>query len=136
MMLRRTLPYLAALVVGVVTGVLGTFGHRSLVPVGLACALVACVGAAVWVRATFGPTPLMAYVVGWVVAVQALAAGGPGGDVQVVADTTGLVWAYGTVVLMVAVLWLPRSWFADVAPRRAARPGPEVTATTEGETLG
>jgi len=135
MTLRRTLQHLAALVVGVVLGVLGTFGHRSVVPLGLALAVVACVGAAVWVRATLGPLPLMAYVVGWVVAVQVLAAGGPGGDVQVVADTPGYVWAYGTVVVMGAVLGLPRSWFADVAPGRA-RQGPPAPTDRQDENLG
>ena len=121
MTLHRTLSFLAALVVGVVIGVLGTFGHRSLVPVGLVLGLVASVGAAVWMRSTFGPMSVMAYLVGWVVAVQVLAAGGPGGDTQVVADATGYVWAYGTVLLVLAVLWLPRSWFADVAAGRTRR---------------
>lgn len=132
---HRILHLLAALAVGVTVGALGTFGHRSLAPWGLVLGIVASVAAAVWLRATFGPVPVMAYVVGWVVAVQVLAAGGPGGDAQVVADTTGYVWVYGTVLLVIATLWLPRSWFADVEARW---PGArrEVPAATDGQNVG
>lgn len=132
---HRILHLVAALAVGIVVGVLGTFGHRSLVPWGLVLGLVASVAAAVWVRATFGPVPVMAYLVGWVVAVQVLAAGGPGGDVHVVADTTGYVWAYGTVLLVLGTLFLPRSWFADVEARRAGA-RPEVPPSPEAGNVG
>ena len=132
---HRILHLLAALAVGVTVGALGTFGHRSLVPWGLVLGIVASVAAAVWLRATFGPVPVMAYVVGWVVAVQVLAGGGPGGDTQVVADTTGYVWVYGTVLLVIATLWLPRTWFADVEARW---PGArrEVPAAADGQNVG
>lgn len=133
---HRTLSYVVALTVGIVLGVLGTFAHRSLVPWGLVLTLVACVGAGVWLRASFGPTSVMAYLVGWVVAVQVLAAGGPGGDTQIVADTTGYVWAYGTALLVLGVLALPRSWFADVEVARPRATGRDVPTATHDQNVG
>lgn len=113
MTLRRVLSLAACLLVGAVVGVLGTLGHRSVPPWGLVTALVVLLAAATWVRATVGPVAVMGYAVGWVVAVQVLAAGGPGGDVLVLADTTGYVWAYGGLVVVLAGLALPRTWFAE-----------------------
>lgn len=127
--------YVAALLVGAVLGMLGTFGHRSVAPWGLVLAIVACVAAGVWVRATFNPMAVIAYLVGWTVAVQILAAGGPGGDTQVVADTLGYVWSYGTALLVLGILGLPRTWFADAEVARRPRRDPVVPVSDHGQNV-
>ncbi|MGP7960474.1 DUF6113 family protein [Sanguibacter sp. A247] len=135
MTMQRFLMYVAAIVVGAVLGVLGTFGHRSVAPWGLVLAVLACVAAGIWVRATFTPMAVIAYLVGWTVAVQILAAGGPGGDTQVVADTLGYVWSYGTALLVLGVLGLPRTWFADTEVARTRRDDRAVAASDNGRNV-
>ncbi|MCA5892397.1 DUF6113 family protein [Isoptericola sp. NEAU-Y5] len=119
---RRLLPVVGrvplAALLGVTIGVLGTVAHRAEwgdLPVGIVLALAITLSAAVLCRAWAGMSTLLASGVGWVVAVQMLSVEGPGGDVLVPAQTVGLVWTYGGLVLFAVTAFLPRRWFADVA---------------------
>jgi hypothetical protein len=105
-----------ALLLGAAVGVIGTVAHRAEwagLPTGLLMALVLTLSTAVLCRAWSGTVTLLAAGVGWLVAVQVLAASGPGGDVLVPAQAVGYVWTYGGLVLVAAVAFLPRSWFVD-----------------------
>jgi hypothetical protein len=110
--LARTL---LALVLGAVTGALGTVSHLTAwegLPVGLVLALALTTSTAVLSRAWAGYGTLLAGAVGWLVAVQALSVEGPGGDVLVPATVEGLVWTYGGLLLWGVAAFLPRRWFA------------------------
>jgi hypothetical protein len=105
-----------ALALGATVGVLGTVAHRAQwqdLPVGVALALAITLSAAVLCRAWAGLGTLLACGAGWVVAVQALALEGPGGDVLVPAQPVGLVWTYGGMALFLVAAFLPRSWFSE-----------------------
>jgi hypothetical protein len=111
--LARTL---LAVVLGATVGVLGTVAHRATwqdLPAGIALALAITLSSAVLSRAWAGVGTLLACGAGWVVAVQALALEGPGGDVLVPAQSVGLVWTYGGMALFLVAAFLPRAWFAD-----------------------
>ncbi|WP_240930429.1 DUF6113 family protein [Isoptericola sp. BMS4] len=111
--LARTL---LAVLLGATVGVLGTVAHRADwqgLPAGVVLALAITLSAAVLSRAWAGIGTLLACGAGWVVAVQALAVEGPGGDVLVPAQAVGLVWTYGGMALFLVAAFLPRSWFTE-----------------------
>ncbi|WP_402464255.1 DUF6113 family protein [Isoptericola aurantiacus] len=108
-----------ACLLGVAVGVIGTVAHRTEwadLPSGLVLALLLTTAAATLCRAWSGVGALLACGAGWLVAVQVLAATGPGGDVLVPAQTVGYVWTYGGLVPFVLVAFLPRRWFSDPDP--------------------
>lgn len=101
-------------VLGVMVGLVGTIAHRSVQPWGLVAALVTLVAVCTVARATAGVGSHLAAGTGWLIAVQVLSSGGPGGDVLVPAELVGYVWVYGGLVAVLAPLLAPRSWFAEV----------------------
>ncbi|WP_277208986.1 DUF6113 family protein [Isoptericola croceus] len=110
-----------ALLLGAAVGVIGTVAHRAQwagLPTGLVLALMLTLSAAVLCRAWSGTLTLLTCGAGWLVAVQVLAATGPGGDVLVPAQDVGYVWTYGGLVLVAAAAFLPRSWFTDDGEER------------------
>jgi len=107
---------LLAVLLGGAVGTIGTVAHRTSwadLPAGLVLALVLTTGAAFLCRAWSGIGTLLGCGAGWLVAVQLLAAAGPGGDVLVPADVVGFTWTYGGLVPFVVVAFLPRRWFED-----------------------
>lgn len=131
---------LLAVLLGAVVGTVGTVAHRTQLgdaglPVGLVLALLVTVVAGVLVRAWTGWGGLLGYGAGWVAAVQLLSLRGPGGDVLVPAGTVGLVWAYGGLVAVGIVAFLPRSWFSErpVRRRRDLAPAPHAAPSVPPE---
>lgn len=104
---------LAAVPVGILVGLVGTFMHRSVEPLGLVLALATVLAAGMFTRANGGLWGAVAYTVTWAVVVQVLSLEGPGGDVIVPAATVGYVWTYGGLVAALAPLLLPARWFVD-----------------------
>lgn len=105
-----------ALLLGAAVGVIGTVAHRAEwagLPTGLLMALGLTLSTAVLCRAWSGTATLLAAGAGWLVAVQVLAATGPGGDVLVPAQAVGYVWTYGGLLLVGVTAFLPRTWFVD-----------------------
>lgn len=101
-------------VLGAIVGLVGTIAHRSVPPWGVVAALVTLLAVCTVARAAAGAGSLLAAGAGWMVAVQLLSAGGPGGDVLVPAATIGYVWVYGGLAAVLAPLLAPRTWFAEV----------------------
>ena len=101
-------------VLGAIVGLVGTIAHRSVPPWGVVAALVTLLAVCTVARAVAGAGSLLAAGAGWMIAVQLLSAGGPGGDVLVPAATIGYVWVYGGLVAVLAPLLAPRTWFAEV----------------------
>ncbi len=116
------------LVLGVVVGVMGTVMHRSIRPWGLVLCLLLVLAAAVTARAFGGLVAWIGYLLGLAGTVLVLAQKGPGGDVLLPSgQKIGLVWLFGSIVVAIVGMLLPRAWFADV-PR--PRPEPVHTAPT------
>ena len=110
----------AALLLGVLVGTLGTVMHRSIQPWGVVVCLTLAFVAAVTVRAWAGFVALAGYAVGLVVTVLVLTRAGPGGDILVPdGQAIGWVWLVGSVAVTVVAALLPRGLFDD-RPRRAA----------------
>lgn len=115
----RVVRLVLAALLGVLVATIGTVMFQAVLPVGLVLALAATVAGAVTARAWSGFGTFGAYAVGWVVAVQVLAAKGPGGDVLVPGGRdASYLWVYGGLVLVALASFAPRSWFA-AEPRRA-----------------
>jgi len=100
-------------VLGLIVGLVGTIAHRSVPPWGAVAALLTLLAVSVVARATAGVGSLLAAAAGWLLAVQVLSAGGPGGDVLVPAAPVGYAWVYGGLVIVLAALLAPRTWFAE-----------------------
>jgi hypothetical protein len=114
-MQNRIAEAVIALIVGLVLGVVGTFGHRGVIgvhaanlPWGIVVALlaVACLFAGVRLY-TGSRLATLAAVVGVLVPIFVFSFQGPGGSVVIVQDTLGRLWAYGPLVLAVLTLALP-----------------------------
>ena len=113
---------LAALLLGVLVGTLGTVMHRSIPPWGVVVCLILAFVAAVTVRAWAGFVPLAGYAVGVFVTVQLLTRRGPGGDTLVPeGQTVGWVWVLGSIAVVIIAAVLPRALFDD-RPRARRTP--------------
>ena len=112
-------------VVGFVAGVMGTAMHRSVQPWGLVLSLLLVLTAAVTARAFGGLVAWIGFVAGLGVTVLALSQEGPGGDILMPSGPKiGLVWILGSLLVAVAAMLLPSSWFSDEPrPARTRRPG-------------
>ena len=109
-------------VVGFIVGVIGTTMHRSVQPWGLVLGLLLVLTAASTARAFGGLVTWVGFVVGLGVTVLVLSQEGPGGDILMPSGPKiGLVWIVGSLVVAVAAMLLPRSWFSDT-PRPARTP--------------
>ncbi|MGO1315456.1 MAG: DUF6113 family protein [Cellulomonadaceae bacterium] len=126
------LRWAAAVLLGAVVGVVGTFTHRSVEPLGLVLAFAAVLSAAVWMRAWAGLGGVLALGLGWVAAVQVLALAGPGGDVLVPAQPLGYLWVYGGLVFVVAAAFAPRRWF-EHPPVEQGAAAPAADAADEDD---
>lgn len=104
---------LGALLLGLVIGLIGTFTHRSVEPWGLVLAFATLLAGSLFTRAWADNSGVMVLGVGWLIAAQALALTGPGGDVVVPAELVGYLWIYGGIVFVVLAAFAPRSWFSD-----------------------
>ena len=107
---------LAALA-GAVLGMVGSFTHQSLPPLGVILALVTAALLLVGVRATTrgrlptaAATLLLSGVAGW------LALPSPSGSVIIPANLPGYAWSFGIVLIALIVL----AWPAIQRPRQAA----------------
>jgi len=141
---RLLIPFLAGLLVGA----FGTAIHRSIIfehtlgpihlgsslglvdiglSVGLLVGLALVASAALLVRASLGIGSLLTFGLGLIVAVQVLSLARPGGSVLILDPATvgvrvpilGLIWAYGSALVLLVVMLLPPSWFierAELAP--------------------
>ena len=90
----------AALLLGVLVGTLGTVMHRSIQPWGVVVCLTLAFVAAVTVRAWAGFVALAGYALGLVVTVLVLTQSGPGGDILVPdGQAIGWVWLLGSVAV-------------------------------------
>jgi hypothetical protein len=119
----------AALLLGVLVGSLGTVMHRSIPPWGVVVCLTLAFVAAVTVRAWAGFVPLAGYAVGLVVSVQVFTRTGPGGDVLVPdGQAIGWVWVIGSIAVTIAAALLPRGLFDD-----RPRPPRALTEPTTGD---
>ena len=133
---RMTLPWRAGVVAlclggGAVLGLVGTFAHQSLPPVGVMIALVTIGLYIGGLRAWGGVrTPAAAGSIGLAVVVGPLATAG-GGTVLVPANTAGYLWLGGvTAIVFIALAW-PH---IQQAPRRSTdtiEQYPDVASTTE-----
>ena len=118
---------LAALLLGILVGTLGTVVHRSIPPWGIAVCLTLAFVAAVTMRAWSGFVPLAGYALGLVVTVLVLTQSGPGGDTLVPeGQGIGWVWLIGSAAVTVVAALLPRGLFDDRP--RAPRPRTEPAA--------
>ena len=116
----------AALLLGVLVGTLGTVLHRSIQPWGVVVCLTLAFVAAVTVRAWSGFVALVGYALGLVVTVLVLTQSGPGGDTLVPdGQAIGWVWLFGAAAVTVVAALLPRGMFDDRprAPRPFTEPG-------------
>jgi N-acetyl-1-D-myo-inositol-2-amino-2-deoxy-alpha-D-glucopyranoside deacetylase len=111
---------LLALVVGLILGVVGTFGHRGVIGVGgtdLPWGIVVSVaGAACFLIGTrlYSGSRLvtLAGTVGLLVPIFVFSFQGPGGSVVIVGDTIGRIWDFAPALIAVGVLAWPRLNFA------------------------
>lgn len=112
----------AALLLGVLVGALGTVLHRSIPPWGVVICLTLAFVAAVTVRAWTGYVALAGYAVGLFVAVQLLTQRGPGGDTLAPdQQAIGWVWVLGSIAVTIIAALLPRALFDD-QPRTPRTP--------------
>ena len=107
---------------GIVTGVIGTGGHRAFMPWGLVLALGAVAAASVLARAFAGFPGLLAFGVGWVAVVEAMRRVGPGGDVLIRAQPVGYIWVFGGMAVVAAASFAPRRWFREHGAGQSAAP--------------
>lgn len=98
---------------GVVTGVVGTGGHRAFMPWGVVIALAAVLTASVLARAHAGFPGLVAFGAGWATTVEILRRVGPGGDVLVPAQPVGYVWIFGGMAVVAVSAFAPARWFRE-----------------------
>jgi hypothetical protein len=121
----------AALLLGVLVGTLGTVLHRSIPPWGVVVCLTLAFVAAVTVRAWSGFVALAGFALGLVGTVLVLTRSGPGGDTLVPdGQAVGWVWLVGSAVAAVVAALLPRGLFDDRP--RAPRPRTEPAAVEHG----
>lgn len=113
----------AALLLGVLVGALGTVLHRSIPPWGIVVCLTLAFVAAVTVRAWTGYVALAGYAIGLFVTVQLLTQRGPGGDTLAPdQQAVGWTWVLGSIAVVIIAALLPRALFDDRprAPRTPA----------------
>ena len=121
----------AALLLGVLVGALGTVLHRSIPPWGVAICLTLAFAAAVTVRAWTGYVALAGYAVGLLVTVQLLTQRGPGGDTLAPdQQAVGWVWVLGSIAVTIVAGVLPGALFDD-RPRAPRTPPEPVTVERE-----
>ena len=107
----------AALVLGLLAGMLGTVMHRALPPWGLVLCLLLVLAVVLTSRAWVGWFGYVASAGGVFLAAQVLSGRGPGGDVLVPGtDLWGWAWALGAVLVVGAVALVPRRWVEDERP--------------------
>ena len=105
-----------ALVVGLVLGTVGTFGHRGVIGVGAVDVpwgiVVSITGVAcffIGLRAYTGDRLVtLAGVIGVLVPIFVFSMQGPGGSVVIVADTLGRVWDFVPAIIAVGVMAWPK----------------------------
>lgn len=104
------LRHLAALVVGLVVGVLALAVHRSDFPVGFVVAVAATYAVPWWLMGSSRPGTAATYAVGWLVVFGTAIAGRPEGDYVMAADVKGYAMMGVAVgLVLVAVVGLARS---------------------------
>jgi hypothetical protein len=102
--------------IGLVSGALGTVGHRATlrigeisIPWGLVAALVGVAALLLGIRLVAGGRAAAAAAgAGIVVAVAVLTLPGPGGSVLIVGDLTGTVWSVAPALIAVLVVAWPK----------------------------
>lgn len=116
---NRSWQLVGSVLLGVVVGVVGTGVHRANQPWGLVLAYLTVVSAAVLARAWGRGLALVAYGLGLLSMVLAMAFWGPGGDVLVADQGIGYAWISGPALVLVVAL-LPARLFSDrpMVPRR------------------
>jgi hypothetical protein len=103
---------IGVLSLGFLAGAIGTGVHRASQPAGLILAFAIVASAAVTVRAWTGVGGVLAFDLALGATLVLLGLRGPGGDVLIPAQGIGYAW-YASVLVVVAVLGLPRRWFSD-----------------------
>jgi len=104
-----------ALVVGLLFGVVGTFGHRSVIGIGAANLpwglVVAVLGAACFLLGirlyTGSRLVTLVGAVGLLVPIFLFSLEGPGGSVVIAQDVPGRVWAYAPIVIALVAVASP-----------------------------
>jgi hypothetical protein len=107
---------LLAFIVGLILGVVGTFGHRGVIGVGATDLpwgiVVAVAGAACFLVGTrlYSGSRLvtLAGTIGLLIPIFVFSLQGPGGSVVIVGDTLGRVWDFVPALIAVGVLAWPR----------------------------
>ncbi|HEY0249471.1 MAG TPA: hypothetical protein VGC45_14545 [Gryllotalpicola sp.] len=121
---------LLAFFVGLLIGVVGTFGHRGVIgadgvnlPWGIVVALLGAACYLIGLRLyTEGRLPTLAGAIGLLLPVFVFSFEGPGGSVIIAQGALGRLWEFGPAFLAVGVL----AW-----PRLPARPGGEAGQTEQ-----
>lgn len=113
---------LGVIVVGLAVGFIGTGIHRANQPVGLVLALAIAASAGVLARA-WARWPGVLLLAGVeLTVVLAVAFVRPGGDVIITNEPIGYAW-FGSALVILAMLALPRRWFGEQQIGRSAGRG-------------
>lgn len=131
----RITAVIGSLALGLLLGLITTIVHRwhwAHVPFGLLLALATLTVGALTARALAKGAGLLGFAVGAVVAVQAMAFVGVGGDVLVPGDTLGMVWLLGSVLAVGLAAFLPDRWVGRGAKTSAAAPTPSSAPAGDG----
>lgn len=115
-MQNRAVSSALAFVIGLLLGVVGTFGHRGVIGVGSVNLpwgiVVAVLGAGCFLVGlrlyTGSRLPTLAGTLGLLIPIFVFSFQGPGGSVVIVQDTPGRVWDLGPAIIAVLVLSWPR----------------------------
>ncbi|BDR53199.1 hypothetical protein KIM372_11060 [Bombiscardovia nodaiensis] len=135
--LARLWAYLASLLLGALSGLVGTLAHRmgatGWVPYGLIIAFALLIASSYWSRASAGAIGLGLHIIGASSLIWLLMGYGPGGDVLIpiaspaftnfVDQHAGYIWLLGSLVVQVLMLLLPKRWFVQ-RTGAAALPAP------------
>ncbi|BDR54829.1 hypothetical protein KIMH_09400 [Bombiscardovia apis] len=139
--------YFASLVVGALSGLIGTLSHRMgatmPVPYGLIIAFVLLLSSSWWARLVAGIIGSGLHIIGACGIIWLFMGYGPGGDVLIPiaspAFTTlfdrnaGSIWMFGALLLQVLLLLFPARWFADHSSEPLQAAPAQAALTTESE---
>jgi hypothetical protein len=127
------------LVLGVVTGALGTVAHRGHMPWGLVAALAFVLTTTTMLRAWAGRLAVVGQIAALAVTLMVLTREGPSGDMLVADDgPVGWVWLVGSVVIAALVAIAPEYWFTGASGQEPLAgglpplPGPPPGTATAG----
>ncbi|RBP98772.1 alcohol dehydrogenase [Bifidobacterium xylocopae] len=123
---RRARLYPATLLLGALSGLIGTLAHRAgaagPIPYGLVIAFAMLIVSAWWSRSAAGPVGLGLHLIGSSSLLWLLMGRGPGGDVLIPIGSpaftgffdrrAGMIWLIGSLLAQLAVLAIPRSWLS------------------------